>query len=189
MHTFIKKVMIKYIMFLTISILTLSCANENNEEAVKVQETEVENEEITDACELISRSTIVDLFRADNEVTNKEPTSKSFPTCIYKWTAQKEGEKKIGNQVVRYGQENTVMIVLGSTSANINQFERSTSVYKDAVEVDIAEKALWSDKMHQLTILQKGYLIHINVEFFDAVDQQKNKSIELAKIITAALDA
>jgi hypothetical protein len=178
-------------MFLAISTLLLSCANENNEsqEDETVQETEVKNEEITDACQLISQSTIVDLFRTDNEVTNKEPTSKRFPTCIYKWAAQKKGEKEIGGQMVTYDQENTVMIVLGSTSANSKQFERSTSVYKDAVEVDIAEKALWSDKMHQLTILEKGYLIHINVEFFDAVDQQKNKSIELAKIITAGLDA
>jgi hypothetical protein len=177
--------MIKYIVFLAISTLLFSCANEN-EEAVTVRETETEKE-ITDACELISLQTIEDVFRTETEVTNKEPTSKTFPTCIYKWAAQKKGEKKIGNQMVTYDQENTVTIVLGSTSANSKQFDRSTSVYKDAVEMDIAEKALWSDKMHQLTIMQKGYLIHINVEYNDAVDQQKAKSIELAKIALAKL--
>ena len=92
------------------------------------------------------------------------------------------GEKKIGGQMVTYDQENTVMVVLGSTSANEQQFERSTSVYKGAVEVDIAEKALWSDEMHQLTFMEKGNLIHINVEYFDAVEQQKTIAIELAKI-------
>ena len=176
-----------YIMLFMFSVLFLACSNEsNNKEGVTVRKTNVENE-ITDACSLITRATIEDVFRTENEVTNKDPRSKSFPTCIYTWTAQKKGEKEIGGQVVTYDQENTVMIVLGSTSANIQQFERSTSVYEDAVEVDIAEKALWSDKMHQLTIMEKGYLIHINVEYFDAVDQQKEKAIELAKIIIAQL--
>ena len=174
-----------YILFFVFSILLFSCANESeNEEGVTVKETKVEND-ITDACELIERQTIEDVFRTESEVSKQEPTSKQFPTCIYKWTAEKKGKKEIGSQVVTYDQENTVMIVLGSTSANIQQFERSTSVYKDAVEVDIAEKALWSDKMHQLTIMEKGNLIHINVEYFDAVDQQKAKSIELAKIAIA----
>lgn len=177
--------MMRYILFLAISTLIFSCANEN-EEAVTVEETESKSE-ITDACELIELQTIEDVFRTENEVTNKEPTSKRFPTCIYKWTAEKKGEKKIGNQVVEYDQENTVMIVLGSTSANNIQFDKSTSVYKDAVEVDIAERALWSDKMHQLTIMLKSYLIHINVEYNDAVDQQKAKAIELAKIAIAKL--
>lgn len=177
----------KYILFLAISTLLFSCSNENaNEEVVTVRDTEDKNQ-ITDACELISRQTIEDVFRTESEVTNKEPMSKTFPTCIYKWTAEKKGEKKIGNQMVEYDQENTVMIVLGSTSANDIQFEKSTAVYKDAVEVDIADKALWSEKMHQLSIMEKGILIHINVEYNDAVDQQKNKSIELAKIAIAKL--
>lgn len=179
--------MMNYILFFVFSILLFSCANESeNEEGVTVRETKAENE-ITDACELISRQTIEDVFRTESEVTNKEPSSKQFPTCIYKWIAENQGKKEVGSQIVTYDQENTVMIILGSTSASINQFERSTSVYKDAVEVEIAEKALWSDKMHQLTIMEKGNLIHINVEYFDAVDQQKAKSIELAKIIIAQL--
>lgn len=166
---------------LAISILFFSCASENNEESVTPKETKTQSE-ITDACDLISIKDIEEVFKPKNKVTTKEPTSKRFPTCIYKWAADKKGEKKIGTQMISYDQENTVMIVLGSSSANENQFETSTSVYKDAVKVDIAEKALWSDKMHQITIMEKGYLIHINVENFDAVDQQKEKAIELAKI-------
>lgn len=176
-----------YIMIFVFSTLLYSCANESDKvEDTTERETKVESE-ITDACELISLQTIEDVFRTESEVTNKEPTSKQFPTCIYKWTAEKQGEKEIGGQIVTFDQENTVIIVLGSSSANINQFERSTSVYKDAVEVDIAEKALWSYKMHQLTIMEKGKLIHVNVEYYDAVEQQKTKSIELAKIIIAHL--
>ncbi|MEX2485267.1 MAG: hypothetical protein WED10_11925 [Brumimicrobium sp.] len=177
--------MMNYILIFAFSILAFSCTNEN-ENSATVKETKVKKE-ITNPCELISQQSIEDIFSIENEVTKKEPTSKTFPTCIYKWNANKKGEKEIGNQMVSYDQENTVMIVLGSTSADSKKFKTSTSVYKDAVEVDITEKALWSDKMHQLTIMEKGNLIHINVEYFDAVDQQKAKSIELAKIIIAQL--
>lgn len=179
--------MMNYILFLVFPILLFSCSNESEDkEEVKAKETKVENK-ITDACKLISQQDIKAVFSTENEVTNKEPISKTFPTCIYQWAAQKKGEKEIGGQVVTYDQENKVMIVLGSTTANDKQFERSTSVYKDAVEVDIAEKALWSDKMHQLTIMENGNLIHVNVEYFDAVDQQKAKAIELAKVLLPLL--
>lgn len=183
--------MMKYLV-LPLFIFFISCGEEStstNKEAKNNQQKETTDNiksEISDACELITVEEIQKTFNPVNEVQYKESRS-SFPTCIYQWKSSQKIEKEISGKMISYDGENMVTIVIGSSKANDDKFKQSTSVYKDAVEVSIAQKALWSEEMHQLTIMQNQYLIHVNVEYYDQKNMNKDKALELAEIILSKL--
>lgn len=165
---------------LPLFIVFISCSEET------VSTTETTKSEISDACELITQDEIQNNFNPESEVQNKK-SGRNFPTCVYQWKSSQKIEKEIAGNVISYDGENVITIILGSSKANDNQFKQATSVYTDAEEVSIADKALWSEKMHQLTMLHDTYLIHVNVEYYDQKDMNKEKAMVLAGIILSKL--
>lgn len=177
---------------LPLFILFISCGEETTSTNEKVKsdqqkETiEISKSEISDACELITQDEIQKNFNPESEVQNKN-SGRNFPTCVYKWKSSQKIEKEIAGNIISYDGENVITIVLGSSKANDNQFKQATSVYEDAEEVSIADKALWSEKMHQLTMMHSKFLIHVNVEFYDQKNMNKEKAMALADIILSKL--
>lgn len=174
-----------YIALLSFFIVFISCSEKGNDKDL-VKEEKL-SPKTTEICNLISKSTIEKIFNPKNTVSKKEPSSNRFPTCIYKWKAEKKAEKKVGGQLITYDAENVVTIVLGSTNATTKQFEQSTSVYKDSEDIDLADAALWSEKMHQLSVLKNNMLFHINVDYHDDTLLRKKRAVALANSIISQL--
>lgn len=79
------------------------------------------------------------------------------------------------------------MIVLVA-NANKSMYERSIVVYKDAEKITgLGEMATWGEGMSQVSFLSNGNLIHLHLKVSGKNSENKNKAIELAKLVTERL--
>lgn len=178
-----------YTFVLSAFALTLiSCAEntETTENKVSEKEAMTENEPISDSpCDLIGVSDIQTIFGLDAGLNiTQEEKDLTYPTCSFKWEDKKvEQVVQVGSTTVRTDIASEVMIVMVK-NANEKMFERSTSVYKDGVEVsEVGDKAIWGEKMTQLSVLGNGMMFHIHVKADNDDTVNKAKAIAIAKYL------
>ena len=81
----------------------------------------------------------------------------------------------------------TLMIVTVA-NANKSMYEKSIVVYKDGENVSgLGEMAMWGDSMSQVTFLSDGYMIHLSLKVSADNKDNKDKAIELAKLVKERL--
>ncbi len=167
-------------------VLFSSC-NSDETTLLKSRVQEVQNNEREFAespCELISDQDIRNICSVSTEFEITQLAKiYTYPTCTFSW---KDGKniKKVGmNKGIDFVAENEIMIVMVA-KANQKSFEVSTKVYKDAEFIDgVAEKAVWGEKMSQLSVLVNGYMFHINVKILPEPEENKKIAIEIGRFL------
>ncbi|TNE71590.1 MAG: hypothetical protein EP333_08900 [Bacteroidetes bacterium] len=140
-------------------------------------------------CDLFNDTDIRSLFSVPTEIeiTMKDVVL-THPTCKFEWEDKKvQRVTKVGSMEVTTEMPSETMIVMAS-KVNESMYERSVSVYKDGVEVEnIGDRAMWGEKMAQLSFLSGGMLFHIHVKADNDDSVNKAKAIEIAKTIISRM--
>lgn len=140
-------------------------------------------------CELFSEKDLRNLIGLpdDLSIATKDAVL-THPTCKYQWNDKKvQRTTKVGSMEITTDVASEVMIVMAS-NVNESSFERSVSVYKDAIPVDnIADKAVWGETMTQLSFLKGNLLFHVYVKIDNDDKVNKEKAIEIADSILKKL--
>lgn len=139
-------------------------------------------------CELISSEDVVSFCDVASEFKIvQEDKMLTYPTCIFKWEDGKvNGSVDIGGTPVNFDMPSEVLIVMVKNTSE-KMFEQSTTVYKDGVDVNIGDKAIWGVKMSQLTFLAKGYMFHVRVKVSNDDESNKQKASKIAKMLIGKL--
>lgn len=140
-------------------------------------------------CSLLSEAEIKEILSLpENAPTTMEDEELTYPTCSYKWeTITYEGQINISGQTITYDEPYSLMIVLVA-DANKSMYERSIVVYKDAEKIaDLGEMATWGESMSQVSFLSNGSLVHLHLKISGKNSENKNKAIELAKLVAERL--
>lgn len=140
-------------------------------------------------CEIVSEKDIRTIFALDNNVeiddNDREVTHK---TCSFEWkTGKLKRSQTIGKQVVEYEVPEKVLIVLAKNVSE-SGFERSTSVYKEAENLEgLGKMAKWGPNMNQVSFLVDDYLFHVHVFTSDDKAENKENAIHIAKLMLERL--
>jgi hypothetical protein len=138
-----------------------------------------------DPCTLMSSDELKELLSLDasQEITVKSE-DRTYPFCHYIW---KDGKvhfvTKIGTTEIKTEIESEVMVVLVENATEA-MYDRSVQVYKDGLEVEsLGSKAMWGEKMRQVSVWNGNTLIHVNVKVNDDNSINKEKAMEIAQFI------
>lgn len=168
-------------------ILLTSCGG--NGSKTPSSEAKTTKTKITSPCSFLSEAEIKDVLSLPQDApTTMEDVEYTYPTCSYEWkTLVYQGSTTVGKQEVALEFPYKLMIVLVS-KANKSMYEKSTVVYKDGEEINgLGEMAMWGDSMSQVTFLSGGYMIHLSLKISDDNSKNRDKAIELAKLIQERL--
>jgi hypothetical protein len=136
-------------------------------------------------CELLDESDVRALFGVDASIEiTIEDKDYTYPTCKYEWKDKKvQMTTKVGSMEVTTDLPSEIMLVMVN-NVNEKMFDRSVSVYKDGVEVKgLGEKAMWGEKIAQLSVMKGGMMYHIHVKADNDDSINKENAIAIAKKI------
>jgi hypothetical protein len=135
-------------------------------------------------CDIITVKYIKSVFNTP-ETLEIEKSKRGFPTCTYSWMAKSKGKMKIRGMEIEIEQTNRVLIVIPNMKADENSYEQSIKSYKDELEsIDVfGDKAVWSNKRNQATVLFGNTLMHVHVKFFDGEKSNKDYAIRIIETI------
>jgi hypothetical protein len=140
-------------------------------------------------CSLLTEAEIKDVLSLPKDaLTTMEDAVYTYPTCSYEWeTLVYEKSTTIGGQQVALEYPYKLMIVLVA-NANKSMFDKTTVVYKDGESIsELGEMAIWGDDMSQITFLSKEHIIHLSLNVSGNHSENKDKAIELAKLVEKRL--
>ena len=104
------------------------------------------------------------VFKADYKLKYSQCKEKTYYTCTYVWGAESSKDaKRISLGLTPKG--NKLQIVYAQAGSQ-KHFQRVITSYSDAVVVDgLGEKAVWSEKRKQLSMITgKNLIVHVHVE-------------------------
>lgn len=180
---------------LSLPLFIFSCGESNDSNEVDMEK--IVNEVMSDdkeisigsPCELVLVDDVRSICNVGSEFEiSQEDKEYTHPTCTFKWEDGKVTHKmNIGGNEMSVGMPSEVMIVM-VVNSNEQMFTQSTSVYKDGVNVEgVAEKATWTSKMSQLTILSNGYLFHVHLKSSNDDTVNKKQAIEVVELLMSKL--
>lgn len=112
----------------------------------------------------------------------------TYPTCTYEWeTLLYERNTTIGGKemALEYPYKLTIVLV---ANANKSMYDKSIVVYQDGETVpNLGEMATWGDGMSQVSFLSKGNMVHLTLTISGDKRENKDKAIELAKLVESRL--
>lgn len=170
----------KNLLFILVGfVLLTSCGKDDSKDDSKA----------VSPCSLLSEAEIKRILSLPEEApTTMEDKVYTYPTCSYEWeTVTYEASMEISGQVIEYEEPYKLMIVLVA-NASKSMYETSISVYKDAEKITgLGEMATWGEKMSQVSFLANGNLVHLNLKISGVKSENKEKAIELAKLVAKRL--
>lgn len=140
-------------------------------------------------CELISDAELKHLLELpEGAKTSSESSEKPYPACFYRWkNATYPLSKKIGNREMTIDTPIEVNIVIVD-EADEAMYLRSIKAYKDGEsEEGVGEMAIWGDGLSQISILEKGKLIHIYVKKSQDAPENRTAAVTIANAIIKKL--
>ncbi|MFD2916593.1 hypothetical protein [Psychroserpens luteus] len=183
------KTTINNLLIVLFSTLVFTCTNKENKtdatqnEIVAKSANPKKSADIDSPCELVSMEEVKRIFAIELPIELKDVVY-TYPTCIYRW---KDG--KITTSATFGGQEiisklpSEVLIVMVE-KANEAMFKQSTSIYKQPQKVsNVSSMAIWDSRLSQLTFLSNSYLFHVHVKVSKDDLENKEKAIEVSKLI------
>tara|TARA_R110000737_G_scaffold347664_1_gene379666 strand:- start:15577 stop:16140 length:564 start_codon:yes stop_codon:yes gene_type:complete len=179
----------KTVFALTLTLLILSCGNSegnsaSNDESSQSEQVTSKDVNFNSPCELVSSKEIKSICNVESkyEIVQADKLY-TYPTCTFKWEDKKVSQvTSIGGNEVKYDMPSEVLIVMVSNSTE-KMFEQATVVYKDGIDVSVGEKAIWGNKMSQLTFLAKDYMFHVHLKISNDDSDNKLKAIKVAELL------
>ena len=172
------------VLFFLMCFGMLSC--ENNSKTTSESNAKSSNKNYAELpCEFLSEDEIKNILSIPKEAeTTMKDKSRNYPSCFYKWESVSWEAKFMGYDT-KFHPEMSIVFV---DKANDEKYNKSISAYDDGVEEKgIGEKATWSKKMNQITILDKGKMVHIRSKTSEDPASNKEKTLKLAKLVLKKL--
>lgn len=171
-------------------MLITSCGgNSSKTESQKTESGKVKSSESISPCSLLSEVEIKDVLSLPKDaLTTMENAVYTYPTCSYEWeTLVYEKNTTIGGQQMALEYPYKLMVVLVA-NADKSMYDKSTVVYKNGENISgLGEMAIWGDDMSQVTFLSDGSIIHLSLKISGNNSENKDKAIELAKLVEKRL--
>lgn len=171
-------------------ILIASCGgNSSKTESSKAEPRKAKSSENISPCSLLSESEIKDILSLPKDAhTTMEDAVYTYPTCSYEWgTLFYEKNTAVAGREIVLEYPYKLMIVLVANASN-SMYDESTVVYKDGENISgLGEMAMWGNKMSQVTFLSNGHLVHLSLKVSANNSENKEKAIELAKLVEKRL--
>lgn len=186
----IKKLTIALILPLFIFACSGDVDNNSSTESNESEESKSYSEVSFDSpCQLISVEEVASICDVSSEFEIiQQDKDFTYPTCIFEWEDKKVSSvMSVGGQDITIDRPSEVMLVMVE-DANNNMFKQSASVYKDGAGIDgVGDIAIWGTKMSQMTFLSNGYMFHLKLKVSNDAEDNKQKAIEVAKLIIGNL--
>lgn len=181
----------KNLLFIIFSfILITSCGgNSTKTKTTEAVSTKAKSSEAVSPCSLLTEAEIKDMLSIPADApTTKEDVVYTYPTCSYEWeTLIYEKNTTIGDQQMALKYPYKLMIVLVA-NANKSMYDKSVIVYKDGENIaNLGQMATWGDSMSQVTFLAGGKMIHLSLKISGDNKENRDKAIELAKLVKKRL--
>ena len=177
----------------SLTFVLFSCGDNNtsNADLLKDRMEEVQNTDrdlVDSPCELLSTEEMANVCSIPSTVEITQLAKMyTYPTCVYSWNDGKCIQESFSGGHSTFVVDNNVMIVMVEDATD-DIFEMSTGVYKDGVSVDnVGEKAMWGEKMSQLSFMAKGYMFHVNVKILPSAEENKKAAIDIARFLAEKL--
>lgn len=171
-------------------ILLASCGgNSSKTESQKTESRKAKSSQNISPCSLLTEAEIKDVLSLPKDaLTTMEDAVYTYPTCSYEWeTLVYEKSTTIGGKQMALEYPYNLMIVLVA-NANKSMYDKSSVVYKDGENISgLGEMAIWGDGMSQVTFLSNGHMIHLSLKISGDSSVNKEKAIELAKLVEKRL--
>lgn len=187
------KTTITHLLIILFSTLVFTCNNKENKTDTPKNNLADKNTrseksaDINSPCELISMDDVKSIFSVEILIENKDVVY-TYPTCVYKWEDGKVTvSASFGGQEITSSMPSEVLIVMVK-KANEAMFKQSTSVYKQQQDIsNLGNIAVWDSRMSQLTFLANSYMFHVHVKVTHDDSGNKEKAIEVSKLIIGKL--
>ncbi len=171
-------------------ILFASCGgNSSKTESPKMESRTAKSSKKISPCSLLTEAEIKDILSLPKDaLTTMEDVVYTYPTCSYEWEILVYVKNTtVGGQQMALEYPYKLMIVLVA-NADKSMFDKSTVVYKDGENISgLGQMAIWGDGMSQVTFLSNGYMIHLSLKISDNNSVNKDKAIELARLVEKRL--
>ena len=171
-------------------ILFASCGgNSSKTDSPKIESRKAKSSENISPCSLLTEAEIKDVLSLPKDaLTTMDDAVYTYPTCSYEWeTLVYKKNTTIGGQQMALEYPYKLMIVLVA-NADKSMYDKSTVVYKDGENISgLGQMAIWGDSMSQVTFLSNEHMIHLSLKVSDNHSENKNKAIELAKLVEKRL--
>ena len=181
------------ILLTAILFFLISCGTNETKVSDELEspDVEVSNSKGNDSspCQLISESAIKEILGIPEDAATKmEDVMRTYQTCFYEWeTVTYPRIMMMGGNEVRYDIPAEISIVMVK-NATETMFETSSVIYKEGqVQNGIGDRAIWGDKMSQLTFLAKGTMIHLHVKKSADAAENKEFALKIAEVIIGNL--
>lgn len=171
-------------------ILLTSCGgNSSKSNTTEPSATQAKSSKKISPCSLLSEAEIKDILSLPSDApTTMEDAVYTYPTCTYEWeTLVYERNTTIGGKemALEYPYKLTIVLV---ANADKSMYNKSIVIYQDGENVpSLGEMATWGDGMSQLSFLSKGNMVHLNLTISGDKRENKDKAIELAKLVESRL--
>jgi len=183
------KTVISHLLIILFSTIVFTCNNkENNTDTPQnnIADKNTKSEKasaINSPCEFISMDDVKSMFSVEIPIENKDVVY-TYPTCVFKWEDGKVTvSASFGGQEITSSMPSEVLIVMVK-KANEAMFKQSTSVYKQPQDIsNLGTIAVWDSRMSQLTFLANSYMFHVHVKVSNNDSENKEKAIEVSKLI------
>jgi len=176
------------LLIVVVSLFAWSCNNKENKGGETTSLKSEKVVEINSPCDFISLEEVESMFVVDMDNIEMQNVVLTHPTCIFKWEDGKVfNQSYIENTKVKVNLPSELLIVMAKDISD-TQFNTVVKVYKDAQSVNnLGEMAVWGKKISQLSFLYKNYLFHVHVKVSNDDEINKEKAIEVAKLILGKL--
>jgi len=168
----------KALFIISVFIFAMACKNKDNTHS----KTSKSDRKV---CALVTEEEIKDLLAIPKgEVTKMEEAAPTQPTCFYTWESViyiKTMNISGRDLDLEYPAKASIVLV---ENANEGMYQASIKAYKEPqVESGIGDMAIWGTNLSQITFLAKGNLVHVNVQVTSDAKENRDKAIQLAKLV------
>ena len=137
-------------------------------------------------CPLFKSADVLAIFPASKNEFISKVRGKKSPSCTFIWKSDTLEFKEFGGQKVKIPGEGRVSITRASIASKDVAWKRVIQSYgkHPLIEVEnIGNKAVWSARRHQLSLLTDNYVIHVAVEDADNPDAEQKNAEQVAQLI------
>lgn len=182
-------------LFFSVSIVLFSGCNSDSVKTESKTENKETNEtpKLTDfesPCELLLEKDVRSVLNLKAELAIKNDDKMyTHRTCKYQWEdGSMIKSQVVGTQTVSYEIPSQIMVVVARDATEANYETVTKKVYKNPEDISgIGERARWGDNMNQLSFLKNGLFFHVHVMVSQDNAVNREKAIELAKIIDSRI--
>lgn len=139
-------------------------------------------------CPLLGKATIAGHFPVAEPTLTVRVRAKPYESCTFTWQPLAQAERLIGGQVVRMPGQGRVSLTRAPVQSPDADWARVMNSYRNDVVVPIpglGQRAVWSGRRSQVSVLGERHVFHVMVEDSDAPNRVREQAEAMARELLA----